>query len=147
MTTSPTQTDALAYDLHVLVARLDAAADRILRATHHTTYRRFLALLAVRDLGPTTQRALARRLDVSDPSASRMVAVLADESLVSVAPDPAGGNRRRLTLTARGRELTQSCAASLEGRFTEVVSRAGVPYQSYAGHTRALVECLTAGSP
>jgi len=145
MTTVDPLPDTLAYDLHVLVARLDSAADRILRVAHRTTYRRFLALLAVRDLAPATQRAVAERLDVSEPSASRMVAILAAEHLVSVAPDPGGGNRRRLTLTDRGGELAAACAASLEGRLGALLSRAGVPYRAYAGQTRTLVHALDTG--
>ena len=134
--------ETVAYDLHVLVARLDAAADRILQAGHGISYRRFLALLALRDLGEASQRALAERLDVSEPSASRMAAVLAGEGLVHVAPDPAGGNRRRLTLTRRGAQIVADCVASLEGRFADLVARSGVGYERFAADTRRLVAAL-----
>lgn len=135
-------TDTLAHDLHVLVARLDTAADRILQATHGTTYRRFLALLALRDVGPTSQRGVAERLGVSEPSASRMTAVLAGEGLLVVVPDPAGGNRRRLTLTRRGGTLVVACARSLEGRFARLVAGSDVDYASYATDTARLVRAL-----
>ncbi len=129
------------------MARLDASADKILQTTHGVTYRRFLAMLALRDLGATSQRALAERLDVSEPSASRMSAVLAAAGLVLVEPDPAGGNRRRLTLTAPSRTLARACAETLEGRLSALVERAGVPYATYARHTRELVHALAATGP
>jgi len=138
--------DAAAYDLHVLVGRLDKASERILQEGHGTSYRRFLALLAVRDLEPVTQRGLAVRLGVSEPSASRMATVLAGDGLVDVRPHPAGGNRRRVTLTGRGRELVSAGLASLEGRFAALVDRAGVSYSTYAAQTRALVTALGPGA-
>jgi len=137
------RTDDLAYDLHVLVARLDASADKILQATHGVTYRRFLAMLALRDLGGTSQRALAERLDVSEPSASRMSAVLAGASLGRIEPDPAGGNRRRVTLSDRGHSVTDACLQTLEGRLARLVERSGVPYAAYALNTRRLLAALT----
>ena len=134
--------DTVAYDLHVLVARLDAAADRILQTNHGISYRRFLALLALRDLGEASQRALAERLNVAEPSASRMASVLAGEGLVDVVPDPAGGNRRRLTLTRTGARTVANCAASLEGRFADLVARSGVRYDRFALDIRLLVAAL-----
>jgi DNA-binding MarR family transcriptional regulator len=138
--------DALAYDLHVLVARLDASADAILRATSGVTYRRFLALLAVRDLGPTSQRAVADRLGITEPSVSRMTAVLAGSDLLQVSPHPSGGNRRQLSLTDRGRGVVDSCASLLESRFAALVGASGIDYAEYAAHTRRLVTALDRGA-
>ncbi len=129
----------LAHDLHVLITRLDRAADRILRAGFDLSYRRFLALLMLEQLGPATQRALAERLGTTEPSASRMVGVLADEGLIHVGPDPAGGNRRRVELTARGLRLVASCQERLEERFAALVNRSGVSYTDYARLTRQLL--------
>lgn len=42
----------LSLNLHVLTARLDRAADRILRAEHNVSYSRFVALTLVGELGP-----------------------------------------------------------------------------------------------
>jgi DNA-binding MarR family transcriptional regulator len=134
-------TGSLSFDLHVLTARLDRAADRILRAELDQPYRRFLALLLVGE-GAPTQRALAERLGVTEPSTSRMVAVLADEGLVEVTADPAGGNRRRLALTPAGKERVEACRSVLEGRFADLVARSGVPYADYAAHTRRLIAAL-----
>ncbi|WNV74272.1 MarR family transcriptional regulator [Geodermatophilus sp. DSM 44513] len=135
---------SLTFDLHVLTARLDRAADRILRAELGLPYRRFLALLLVGE-GAPTQRVLAERLGVTEPSTSRMVAVLADEGFLDVAPDPAGGNRRRLALTPAGKERVEACRKVLEGRFADLVARSGVPYAEYATYTRRLVAALESG--
>src|SRR5919112_6174436 len=132
---------SLTFDLHALTARLDRAADRILRAEVELSYRRFLALLLVGE-GAPTQRVLAERLGVTEPSTSRMVGVLADEGLLDVVPDPAGGNRRRLTLTPAGKQRVEACQQVLEGRFADLVARSGVPYAEYAAHTRRLVAAL-----
>lgn len=135
---------SLTFDLHVLTARLDRAADRILRAEVDVSYRRFLALLLVGE-GAPTQRVLAERLGVTEPSTSRMVTVLADEGLLDVGPDPAGGNRRRLALTPAGKERVEACREVLEGRFADLVARSGVPYADYAAYTRRLVTALESG--
>lgn len=138
--------ERLAYDLHVLITRLDRAADRILRESFGVSYRRFLALAMLAELGAATQRALAERLGITEPSVSRMTAVLAEHDLVYVGPDPAGGNRRRVELTADGRRLMQACGQRLEERFAALVDRSGVSYADYAHMTRQLI-AATAAEP
>jgi DNA-binding MarR family transcriptional regulator len=135
-------TGDLSYDLHALVARLDRSADRILRDELGISYRRFLALFMVRDLGDATQRALAERLEVTEPSISRMTTVLSDAGLLVAEPDPAGGNRRRLRLTAAGEQLVTACRALLAARFETLIELSGVPAAAYARHTRRLLEVL-----
>lgn len=132
----------LSFDLHVLTARLDRSADRILQAEYGLSYRRFLALLAVDELGAATQRALAENLGVSEPSASRMAAVLAGTGMLDSPLDPAGGNRRRLTLTAQGKQVVEDCRELLERRFADLVEGSGVSYNDYARDTTLLLEAL-----
>lgn len=132
----------LSFDLHALTARLDRAADRILRAECGLSYRRFLALLTVGDLGAATQRALADRLGVSEPSVSRMAGVLAEAGLLDARVDPAGGNRRRLTLTAEGAQIVEDARRLLELRFADLVKRSGVRYADYARDTMLLMSAL-----
>jgi DNA-binding MarR family transcriptional regulator len=134
----------LSRSLHALTARLDRAADAILRAEAGLSYSRFLALFMIRSLGADTQRALAERLGVSEPSVSRMTRVLAEEGLVQVVADPGGGNRRRLTLTRTGEEVVQRWGGRLEERFAALVDDAGVPYRTYAEYTERLLERLDA---
>lgn len=134
----------LTFDLHALTARLDRSADRILQAEYGLSYRRFRALLTVGRLGAATQRAVADELGVSEPSASRMTGVLVGTGLLDALPDPSGGNRRRLSLTAEGKEVVESCRALLERRFADLVERSGVSYADYARDTRRLFDALTA---
>jgi len=137
-------TGDLSFELHALTTRLDRAADRILRAEHGVSYRRFLTLLTVGELGAATQRALADRLGISEPSVSRMTGVLAETGLLDAPPDPAGGNRRQLTLTLAGKDLVEQCRELLEHRFTDLVQRSGVSYTDYARDTRLLINALSA---
>ena len=132
----------LSFNLHVLTARLDRMADRALRAEYNVSYRRFLALTLVGQLGTSTQRALADSLGVTEPSVSRTTAILAGEGLLEVQPDPAGGHRRRLSLTDRGKQLVASVQDGLEARFAALVAHSGVPYADYAEHTRRLLTTL-----
>jgi DNA-binding MarR family transcriptional regulator len=132
----------LSFDLHVLTALLDRAADRILRAEFGVSYRRFLALTHVGELAATTQRALAESLGVTEPSVSRMTAVLADEGWLDVRPDPAGGHRRQLALTPEGKRLVGKAQALLEDRFAALVETSGVPYDEYAAHTERMLAVL-----
>lgn len=137
---------SLTFDLHVLTARMDRAADRLLRAELGVPYRRFLALLLVGE-GAPTQRVLAERLGVTEPSTSRMVGVLAEEGLLDAGLDPGGGNRRRLALTPAGKEQVEACGRVLDGRFAALVARSGVPYEQYAEQTRRLVAALAESDP
>ncbi|WP_157254285.1 MarR family winged helix-turn-helix transcriptional regulator [Nonomuraea typhae] len=130
----------LSFNLHVLTARLDRAADRLLRAEHNVSYQRFLALTLVGELGTSTQRSLADALGVTEPSVSRMTAVLAADGLLDVQPDPAGGRRRRLSLTDEGKRLVVSVQRDFEERLAVLVEHSGVPYDEYAEHTARLLE-------
>lgn len=132
----------LSFDLHALTARLDRAADRILQAEYGLSYRRFLALLTVGDLGAATQRALADRLGVSEPSVSRMAGVLVEAGFLDARVDPAGGNRRRLTLTDEGEGIVEEARRLLELRFAELVERSGVRYADYSRDTMLLMGAL-----
>jgi DNA-binding MarR family transcriptional regulator len=132
----------LSLGLHVLAARLDRAADRILRAKYDVSYQRFLALTLVGELGATTQRDVAEGLGVTEPSISRMAGVLAEAGLLEVQADPAGGNRRRLNLTQEGKRLVASGRQVLEARLAVLVEHSGVPYAEYVAHTERLLATL-----
>jgi DNA-binding MarR family transcriptional regulator len=134
----------LSFDLHVLTARLDRSADRILQAEFGLSYRRFRTLLTVGRLGTATQRAVADDLGISEPSASRMTGVLVGTGLLDAHPDPAGGNRKQLSLTVEGKEVVERCRALLEQRFIGLVQRSGVSYDEYARSTRLLLAAITA---
>jgi DNA-binding MarR family transcriptional regulator len=90
----------LSRTLHKLTARLDRAADNILRTENGLSHSRFLALYMVGSEGADTHRILAERLGVSEPSVSRMVRVLGDLGWLQSAPDPAGGEPQ--TVAAHG---------------------------------------------
>ena len=134
--------DNLGFDLHALVARLDRSADAILRAELGVSYRRFLALFMVRELEATTQRALAEKLDVSEPSVSRMTSVLENAGLLVAEPDPGGGNRRRLRLTPAGDRIVDQSRELLARRLARLVDASGIPARAYAGHTKRLLDAL-----
>src|SRR6185369_12777369 len=132
----------LSFALHVLTARLDRMGDRLLRAEHDISYHRFLALVFVGELGASTQRALAEQLGVTEPSVSRMTAVLVADGLLNVEPDPDGGNRRRLSLTEQGQRLVTTVRRDFENRLAEFVELSGVPYTEYAEHTERMLSTL-----
>lgn len=132
----------LGLELHTLVSRLERAGDRILRAEHGLSYRRFMVLVMVGELGVSTQRALADALAVTEPSVSRMVATLAETGLLTVVPDPAGGNRRQINLTDAGRALINRAGTDLIQRLTETVTASGVSFDTYFAYTRRLNAAL-----
>jgi DNA-binding MarR family transcriptional regulator len=134
-------TGTLSYDLHKLTARLDRAADGLLHREAGVSYSRFMTLFAVRETGGS-QRDVARWLGLTEPSASRMVGVLADEGLVLATKKAGTGNRRDLQLTPDGAALVERCGRILEGRFEELVRSSGVPYQEYHRQTRRLLDRL-----
>jgi DNA-binding MarR family transcriptional regulator len=130
--------------LHTLTARLDRAGDAFLRAEAGLSYRRFLALFMVGTWGADTQRVLAERLGVTEPSVSRMTRVLGEQGLLETASDPRGGNRHRLMLTAAGEQLVRRWGGELERRLAALVNASGVPYDSYLQHTKRLLDQLDA---
>lgn len=134
---------ALSYELHKLTARLDRAADGLLRSNVGVSYSRFLALFAVSE-GAASQRELARWLGQTEPSTSRMVGVLVGQGLLNATMAAGAGNRRRLALTESGAETVDRCGRLLEGRFEDLVKRSGVPYAVYQRHTRRLLSQLDA---
>jgi DNA-binding MarR family transcriptional regulator len=133
----------LSYELHKLTARLDRAADGLLRRREGVSYSRFLALFAVSE-GAASQRELAAWLGQTEPSTSRMVGVLAGQGLLKVSTVAGAGNRRQLQLTEQGVEVVGRCGRLLEGRFEDLVKRSGVPYAAYQRHTRSLLSQLDA---
>jgi DNA-binding MarR family transcriptional regulator len=132
----------LSLALHVLTARLDRAGDRLLRAEHGISYSRFLALTLVGELGASTQRALADALGVTEPSVSRMTAVLAADGLLNVEAEPDGGRRKRLSLTESGARLVAAVRQDFEDRLAALVARSGVPYDEYTRNTQRLLDTL-----
>jgi DNA-binding MarR family transcriptional regulator len=137
----PAPQNALSYELHKLTARLDRAADALLRDQVGVSYPRFLSLFAVSQ-GAESQRALSVWLGQSEPSTSRMVGVLAKIGWLEVSRTPGAGNRRRLELTKSGAELVAACGELLESRFSELVASAGVRYEPYLRNTRRLLAQL-----
>jgi DNA-binding MarR family transcriptional regulator len=136
----------LGMELHTLVSRLERAGDQILRTEHGMSYRRFMVLVMVGELGGSTQRALADSLAVTEPSISRMVSALAETGLLAVAPDPAGGNRRQISLTDSGRALVEHAGIDLIERLTRLVESIGVPFDTYLAHTQRLNAALEGGT-
>lgn len=134
----------LSRSLHTLTARLDRAADGFLRAEAGLSYPRFLALFMVGPQGADTQRALAERLGISEPSVSRMTRVLTDAGLLETVSDPAGGNRHRLNLTAAGEQIVSRWGGELERRLATLVEDSGVAYKTYVEHTKRLLDQLDA---
>jgi DNA-binding MarR family transcriptional regulator len=132
----------LSRRLHELTARLDRAADAFLRAEAGISYSRFLTLVMVGAYDVDTQRALAKRLGKTEPSVSRMTAVLEDAGFLRATADPAGGNRNRLALTPDGARLVERWGGVLEDRLAVLFERAGVPYQAYRDHTKQLLDAV-----
>lgn len=136
----------LTYDLHLLTARMDRAADRVLQEEQGLSYARFLVLLAV-SRGAGSQRAIGSWLGVSEPSVSRMVRVLTAAGLLGVTPDPGGGNRRLVQLTEQGQATFRQGAALLERRFADLLDQCDIPAEEFAAHTRSLIAALDDDPP
>lgn len=137
--------DALAFRLHALTARLDREADGYLRSEQDLSYRRFLVLFMVSRLNAPTQRVLADRLGVTEPSVSRMIGQLVAAGLLDVNVGPGGGNRRHVALTSDGEERVRRCCQLLEGKTVTLARLASVSYDDYSSSTQRLLDALSAG--
>ena len=135
-----------AYLLHSLVARLDVAADAMLRAEHDIGYARFLVLLTVERLGAPTQRELATAQGVSEPAMSRTVSALAAEGHVDVVTTPGRGHRRSVTLSPDGQRLVEQGSDLLESAFALLAEHADVSLDDVTALSTALLSSLEAVS-
>lgn len=136
-----------AYALHVLVARLDRSADRILRAELDLPYSRYLLLLALQRIGPVTQKALADELGLSEPAVSRSLTPLVDGGLLTVEVVSGQGHRRRVALTAAGAELVDRASDRLELAFQRLLAGARVDGDELDAVTARLIRALDGGPP
>ena len=132
----------LSFSLHALTARLDSAADVILRASWAISYADFLTLFAVDLLVDPTQRDLAAWLGASEASLSRQLPSLAASGWLEVRTVPGRGHRRLVVLTPDGLSLVRRGRRLLERHFAEVVGAAGVDYATYAAETTAVLAAL-----
>jgi DNA-binding MarR family transcriptional regulator len=134
--------EPLSFSLHQLTARMDLAADRILRDQLEITYPRFLALFATDLLDSPSQRDLAGWLGLSEPSVSRTVRGLEADGLVQMRATPGGGNRRTLDLTPHGRSVVKRGKRLLVGRFDAVVRASQVDHAAFHDQVRAILAHL-----
>jgi DNA-binding MarR family transcriptional regulator len=74
---------------------------------HRLSPQQFWAVVAVQEAGPASLGALAERLKIDAPTASRVFATLTRRRLVRMAEDPADRRRLLLAPTAEGAELAQ----------------------------------------
>lgn len=135
-----------AYLLHAVVARLDVAADAMLRAEHGIGYARFLVLLTIERLGAPTQRELATAQRVSEPAMSRMVSALAADGHVDVVTTPGQGRRRNVMLSPDGQRLVEQGSDLLESAFATLAEHADVSVDDVTAMSTALLSSLEAVS-
>jgi DNA-binding MarR family transcriptional regulator len=124
------------------VLALDRAADGILREHVGISYKRFYFLIALSHFEEVTQHELAVALGYSDPAVSTMAADLVREGLVTVKQSPDHGRKRLVQLSTRGRQIATVGGDVLEVHFDELLTRAGVDGEAYAGMTGALFVAL-----
>jgi len=67
-------------------------------------------------------------------------------NLSQAAPDPAGGNRRQITLTDAGRALVEHAGIDLIEHLTRLVESVGVPFDAYLAPTQQLNAALDGGA-
>ena len=97
---------ALGSRLRRVLDRLDRDLAAIYRAAGMEFEPRWHPVFVVlRDEGPMSVGALAKRLGVTHAAVSQVRAAMEARGLVSAAPDPADGRSQRLSLTPRGRAM------------------------------------------
>jgi DNA-binding MarR family transcriptional regulator len=92
----------------VLVASVRRRIRQVVRAEavgHRLSPQQFWSLVTVADVGPLSLGALADRLRMDQPTASRVVASLTKRKLIQMAEDPADRRRLALAATREGAEL------------------------------------------
>jgi DNA-binding MarR family transcriptional regulator len=137
---------SLAHELHLLVALMDRRADALLqRSGCELSYARFLVLLHVSEGDGMTQRDLSDRLGTSEAAVSRMVAGLARDGYLDVARGR--GNRRSLSLTARGGSALAAAGEALGDGFDRLVRGTGTDPAALAASVRTVITALQQHTP
>lgn len=132
---------SLAHELHLLLAVMDRTADALLaRSGVEVSYARFLVLLHISDGDGLTQRELSSRLGTSEPAVSRMVAGLSRDGFVEVGR--AAGNRRSLSLTAKGGATLTAAGAALGDGFDRHVRSLGIDPRALAASVALIATTL-----
>lgn len=127
----------LGYDLHVLVGRLDRAADRLLQP-HGLTYRRYVTLLVMGEVEGGTQRKVAESLGISDAAVSRMATALVGDGLITLHQERGNGHRKAVSLTTAGRRLLDAATATLGSSLDDLVRSVGVDPDTLAHDLRVI---------
>jgi DNA-binding MarR family transcriptional regulator len=71
------------------------------------SYQQFWLLVAILEHPDRSLRALAERLQMDSPTASRVIGLLVKRGLVGMLPDPDDRRRQRIRLTPRGASLAR----------------------------------------
>lgn len=112
--------------LHRVVAALDRAGDRFLRAEFGVSHSRAVVMLLLHRGGPTGQHDLAVELGITDPAISGLVRELVRDGHVSVEVVPANRRQRVVSLTVPGAALVDHAGRHLEERFVALLAASGV---------------------
>jgi MarR family transcriptional regulator for hemolysin len=88
------------------------------------------------------QRALARRLAISDQGTNKIIEAMVRDRLIERRPDPADGRANQLHLAARGQALLR-CARAFHSRFER---RLAGRHGASAAATRRVLEAIIAGA-
>jgi DNA-binding MarR family transcriptional regulator len=112
--------------LHRVVAALDRAGDRFLRAEFGVSHSRTVVMLLLQRNGPTGPHDLAVRLGITDPAISGLVRELVRDGHATVDVVPDNRRRRVVSLTASGAALVGRAGQHLEERFAALLAASGV---------------------
>ncbi|MEV6866062.1 MarR family winged helix-turn-helix transcriptional regulator [Streptosporangium subroseum] len=108
--------------LHRVVAGLDRAGDRVLRAELGISHSRAVLLLVLDRQGPISQRELAAELGCTDPAVTGLLREVSRSGFTEVTPDPANRRRNVVSLTPSGRAIVQTASALLDQRFANLLA-------------------------
>jgi DNA-binding MarR family transcriptional regulator len=106
--------NSTAFKLHQATLLVDRIADDYLQREHGLRYAPFLVLLMARIMGPTSQQAIAGRLDVSRASITQRVSALVADGLLEVTKDPDDSRANVVRLTKSGASKVAAAWSGLE---------------------------------
>jgi len=122
---TPHQQSHALLELSRSLGRACQHQDRVLGAEHDISPSQWQVLIAVRDEAPLPMGDLARRLQVTRSTATRLVDLLTKRGLVRRAPAPDDRRRMELDLTAEGLTVADDVEAALLHQQREILL--GIP--------------------
>jgi DNA-binding MarR family transcriptional regulator len=117
------------HQLHNLARAIDNAGDQLLRSDLGLGFSQFKIMSLLKEYPYSSQKTIARSLNLTPPAVSRHVESLLAKGLIATRVNPSNKREHFLSLTQRGKETLIKIQALFDVTFADVVQILTPPEQ------------------